>query len=91
MLPNLLIDVIRINLIACTPSSLSLFSLITGDFPHGSVTLGMTSLQAWGPIGGSSDVQGLLVSQRWLQSSPPSGGWLPCSQGTESEGIIKGF
>ena len=87
-------------------SLFSLSSLITGDFPHASLTLGMTSLQAWGPIGGSSDVQGLLVSQRWLQSSPPlgllvsqrwlqssplSGGWLPCSQGTESERIIKGF
>lgn len=27
----------------------------------------MTSLQAWGPTGGGSDVQGLLVSSDWLQ------------------------
>ena len=91
VLPNLLINVIRITLITCAPSPLSLSSLITDDSPHVYLTLGMTSLQAWGPIGGGSDVQGLLVSQRWLQSPPPSGGRLPGSQGTESERIVKGF
>ena len=90
VLPTLLINVIRINLIACAPSPLSLSSLLTDGSPHAYGTLGMTSLQAWGPTGGGSDVQGLLVSQRWLQSPPP-GGQLPCSQGTESERIVKGF
>lgn len=91
VLPNLLINVIRINLIVCAPSPLSAASLLTDDSPHAYGTLGMTSLQAWGPTGGGSDVQGLLVSQHWLQSPPPSGGRLPCSQGTESERIVKGF